>query len=192
MIDPDKRRAIYCLHNEGMGVREISRRLRLSRNTVRAIIEQKGSVPDSPRKDKKQIDPELLRRLYHECNGWVQRIHEKLREQEQIQVGYSTLSRMIRELDLGQRRKSRCDRVPDEPGAEMQHDTSSYTLKIGDKRLRVVGSLLYFRYSKIRYLKFYRVFNRLKMKCFLHEALTFWGYASRVYIIDNTSLARLR
>lgn len=192
MIDPDRRKAIYCLHNEGMGVREIARRLRVSRNTVRAVIKQKGSVPDLPRKDKKQIDSELLRRLYRQCNGWVQRIHEKLREQEQIEVGYSTLSRMIRELDLGQRRKSRCDRVPDEPGAEMQHDTSSYTLKIGDKRLRVVGSLLYFRYSKIRYLKFYRVFNRFKMKCFLNEALTFWGYASRVSIIDNTSLARLR
>jgi len=192
MIDPDKRKVIYCLHEEGMGIREISRRLRLSRNTVRAIIEHKGSVPDAPRKDKKQIDPELLRRLYTECKGWVQRIHEKLREQENIHVGYSTLTRMIRELDLGQPRTRRCDRVADEPGAEMQHDTSPYTLKIGDKRLRVVGSLLYFRYSKIRYLKFYRSFNRFKMKCFFHEALTFWRYVAVCCIIDNTSVARLR
>ena len=192
MIDPDKRKAIYCLHEEGMGIREISRRLRLSRNTVRAVIEQKGSVPDAPRKDKKEIDPELLRRLYAECKGWVQRIHEKLQEQEKIHVGYSTLTRMIRELDLGQPRSRRCDRVPDEPGAEMQHDTSTYILKIGDKRLRVVGSLLYFRYSKIRYLKFYRSFNRFKMKCFFHEALTFWRYVAVCCVIDNTSLARLR
>lgn len=192
MIDPDKRQAIYCLHEEGMGIREISRRLRVSRNTVRAIIEQKGSVPDLPRKDKKEIDSELLRRLYTECNGWVQRIHEKLREQEGIEVGYSTLTRMICELDLGQPRKRRCDRVPDEPGAEMQHDTSPYTLIIGGKKVRVVGSLLYFRYSKIRYLRFYRVFNRFKMKCFFHEALIFWGYAALICIIDNTSLARLR
>jgi hypothetical protein len=41
-------------------------------------------------------------------------------------------------------------------------------------------------------LKFYRAFNRFKMKCFLHEALTFWGHAARVCIIDNTNLARLR
>jgi len=192
MIDPEKRKAIYCLHNEGMGIREISRRLGVSRNTVRAIIEQKGGMPDLPRKDKKQIDPELLRRLYTECNGWVQRTHEKLTEQEGIKIGYSTLTRMIGELELGQGRKRRCDRVPDEPGAEMQHDTSPYTLKIGDKRVRVEGSLLYFRYSKIRYLKFYRSFNRFKMKCFLHEALIFWGYAALICIIDNTSLARLR
>jgi hypothetical protein len=30
------------------------------------------------------------------------------------------------------------------------------------------------------------------MKCFIHEALTFWGYAAPVTIIDNTNLARLR
>ena len=90
MIDPEKRKAIYCLHNEGMGIREISRRLGVSRNAVRAIIEQKGGMPDLPRKDKTQIDPEILRRLYSECKGWVQRIHEKLTEQEGIKIGYST------------------------------------------------------------------------------------------------------
>ena len=30
------------------------------------------------------------------------------------------------------------------------------------------------------------------MKCFLHEALSHWGYAAEVCIIDNTNLARLR
>ena len=192
MTDPDVRKAIYCLHNEGMGTRAIARELGVSRNTVRAIIKLKGELPDLPRKDKLSVDTEVLRRLYHECDGWVQRIHEKLREEENKQIGYSTLTRMIRELDLGGSRKIRCDRVPDEPGAEMQHDTSVYTLKIGGKQLKVVASLLYFRYSKIRYLKFYRVFNRFKMKCFFHEGLTFWGYAAVRCIIDNTNLARLR
>jgi hypothetical protein len=41
-------------------------------------------------------------------------------------------------------------------------------------------------------LKFYRAFNRFAMKCFLHEALMFWGYAAKQCIIDNTNLARLR
>jgi hypothetical protein len=192
MIDPDKRKVIYCLHEEGMGVRAISRHLSVSRNTVRGIIAQKGSLPDLPRKDKIEIDPELLRRLYNECNGWVQRIHEKLIDQEGTKAGYSTLTRIIRELNLGQSRKMRCDRVPDEPGAEMQHDTSPYTITMDGKQVRVVASLLYFRYSKIRYLKFYRSFNRFKMKCFLHEALTYWGYTARICIIDNTNLSRLR
>ena len=191
MIVREKREAIYLLHIEGMKIREISRRLHINRNTVRAIIKQKGAVPDVVRKDKISIDPHLIRRLYGECSGWIQRIHEKLSEEEDIKVGYSTLTRIIRELDLGQS-KRRCFQVPDEPGAEMQHDTSSYKLTIGDKHMRIVGSLLYFRYSKMRYVKFYRSFNRFRMKCFFHEALSFFGYSAPVCIIDNTNLARLR
>lgn len=160
---------------------------------MRKIIEQEGESLKSIRKDKKSIDPELLERLYNECSGWIQRVHEKLAEEEGIKIGYSTLSRMMRELDLGQRKKGRCSHVPDEPGAELQHDTSAYMLAIGnDKRTRVIGSMLYFRYSKMRYLKFYRFFNRFNMKCFFHEALSFFGYSAPICIIDNTNLARLR
>ena len=192
MIDPDKRNAVFQLHEAGMPLREISRRLHISRNTVRNIIRQRGKMPQTERKDKIHIDPDLLRRLYDECRGWIQRMHEKLVEEEKIQVGYSTLTRMVRELELGRSRGSRCDRVPDEPGAEMQHDTTSYWLRLEDQRTKVIGSLIYLRYSKRRYLKFYLVFNRFLMKCFFHEALTFWEHAAAQCIIDNTNLARLR
>ncbi len=192
MINPDKRKAVYLLHNEGMSIRTISRHLSISTSTVMAIIAQKGQMPKTIRKDKKKIDPELLGRLYNECQGRVQRVHEKLTEEEGIEVGYSTLTQIIRELNIGKKRKKRCSRVPDEPGAEMQHDTSPYHIKFGDKRVLVQGSLIYFRYSKIRYIKFYRSFDRFKMKCFLHEALMHWGFAAPVCIIDNTNLARLK
>lgn len=192
MIDQDRRTAIWCLHNEGTGVREISRRLGVSPNTVSVIIAQKGCMPDGERKDKIEIDEELLRRLYGECNGRVQRIYEKLIEEEKVAIGYSTVTRLVRELNLGRSHSSRCDRVPDEPGAEMQHDTSPYTVMIATSPVRVVGSLLYLRYSKMRYLMFYRAFNRFKMKCFIHQALIFWGYTAKICIIDNTNLARLR
>ena len=175
-----------------MSLREISRRLHLSRNAVRAIVRQQGKIVRKERQDKIQIDPELLERLYHECDGWLQRVHEKLVEEQGIQVGYSTLTRMLRDLELGRSPPARCDRVPDEPGAEMQHDTSPYQLQISGQRTRLIASLMYLRYSKRRYLKFYRVFNRFVMKCFLHEALMFWGYAAKRCIIDNTNLARLR
>lgn len=192
MIDPDMRNAIFQLHQEGMSLREISRRLHVSRNAVRTIVRQQGKITRKERKDKIQIDPELLQRLYHECDGWIQRIHEKLVEEEQIEVGYSTLTRMLGKLGLGRDRPARCDRVPDEPGAEMQHDTTIYQVKLAGQRTKLIASLLYLRYSKRRYLKLYRVFNRFVMKCFLHESLMFWGCAARQCIIDNTNLARLR
>ena len=192
MIDPDKRKAIYLLHQEGMGFGEIARNLSVDRHTVRTIVSQQGEIPESSRKDKIEIDPELLRQLYAQCQGWVQRIHEILAEEHHIQIGYSTLTRQIRTLELNHKKNSRCDQVPDEPGTEMQHDTSPYRHLIGDKVVPVIASLIYYRYSKIRYLKFYRSFNRFNMKCFFHEALTFWQYAAQHCIIDNTNLARLR
>jgi transposase len=192
MIEPEKRKAIFLLYQQGVGMRKIARQLGVSRNTVRAIITAGGEVPATVREDKIRIDPELLERLHGECNGFVQRVHERLVEEEGIDVKYSTLTRMLRELGISGKRKARCERVPDVPGAEMQHDTSPYVVSLGDARVKVVASLLYLRYSKRRYLKLYRRFNRFTMKCFFHEALTHWGYAAPVCIIDNTNLARLR
>ena len=192
MIEPDKRKAVYFLHKEGMGVREISRHMNIGTHTVHTIISQAGELPQTTRKDKIEIDEDLVSRIYHQCDGRVQRTHEILSEQHGICIGYSTLTRMIRELGFGESRKKRCHRVPDEPGAEMQHDTSPYRIKFAGKPVLVQGSLLYFRFSKVRYLKFYRSFDRFKMKCFLHEALSFWKYTAYVCIIDNTNLARLR
>lgn len=190
MIEPDKRKALYILFQEGMGKREIARRMGVSVSAVCRIIKQKGGMPDKIRKDKITIDPDLLRRLYHECQGWIQRMHEILTEDYNINVGYSTLTRLLRELDLNGRKKERCDQVPDTPGEEMQHDTTLYSLSLGNRRTKLICSVLYFRYSKIRYMKFYPSFNRFTMKCFLHEALSFWGYAASICIIDNTNLAR--
>jgi len=192
MIETDKRKSIFLLHESGMSWRDIARQLGISRNSVRTIVGQKGVMPEAARARKRQIDPELLRLLYKQCDGHIQRMHEKLLEEEAIPVKYSTLTRMLRELGIGDDRKPRCDRVPDEPGVEMQHDTSTYQVPLEGRRVRMVASLLYLRYSKRRYLKFYRTFDRFKMKCFFHEALMFWGYAAGRCIIDNTNLARLR
>jgi transposase len=192
MIEADMRNAIYQLHLAGMPLRQISRQFKISRGAVRAIIRQQGRMPQTPRRDKIHIDVDLLARLYQECDGWVQRMHEKLVEEEHIEVSYPTLTRLLRELGLSKRAPARCHRVPDEPGAEMQHDTTIYWIKIAGLVVRLIASLLYLRYSKRRYLKFYRVFNRFAMKCFVHEALMFWKRAARSCIIDNTNLARLR
>ena len=139
------------------------------------------------------LDPELLRQLHQECDGYAQRMMEKLREEHGIAVKYSTLTRHLRELGISLPPEPRAvERVPDEPGAEMQHDTSPFTLLVGSQRLRLQASLLYLRYSKRRYLQFYPVFDRFHMKCFLHLALMHWGYAPPVCVIDNTNLARWR
>ena len=139
MIEPDKRKAIWLLHTEGVSIRHISKMLSVDRNTVRDIIRQKGEAPDISRKDRIELDAGLISRLYSECDGYIQRIHEKLEEEYKIQLGYSSLTRKIREFELGKQKNDRCDRHPDEPGAEMQHDTTNYKIKIGEKRVNVIA-----------------------------------------------------
>jgi IS30 family transposase len=55
MIEPEKRRAIYLLHEEGMSLRDIARRLGVSRNTARTIIKERGTTPAAIRRDKIRI-----------------------------------------------------------------------------------------------------------------------------------------
>jgi transposase len=192
MITADTRKAVFLLHQEGTPIRQISRQLRLSRNAVRRIIAQSGQMPQNIRRPALVLDPELLRQLHQECDGYAQRMMEILREKHGIAVKYSTLTRHLRDLGISLPMSQRCERVPDEPGAEMQHDTSPFKVLIGSERLRLQASLLYLRYCKRRYLQFYPVFDRFHMKCFLHLALMHWGYAPPVCVIDNTNLARWR
>jgi transposase len=192
MITADTRKAVFLLHQEGTPIRQISRQLRLSRNAVRRIIAQSGQMPPSIRRPRLILDPELLRQLHQECDGYAQRMMEILREEHGIAVKYSTLTRHLRDLGISVPVSQRCERVPDEAGAEMQHDTSPFKVLVGAEWLRLQASLLYLRYSKRRYLQFYPVFDRFHMKCFLHLALMQWGYAPRICVIDNTNLARWR
>jgi len=192
MIDAKLRDDVLALHAYKLGVRDIGRRVGVSRNTVRAIIRRHRKGEDGKtRKYKTPLDRELLEQLYDECGGYAQRVYEKLVEEKGVEIEYSTLTRRLRELEISTKTSSRAAHVGDEPGAEMQHDTSQYRVVLAGAAASVIASVLYLRYSKRRYVRFYRRFDRFRMKCFFHEALTHWGYAAPVCIIDNTNLARL-
>jgi hypothetical protein len=118
-------------------------------------------------------------------------MHEILTEERGFTIAYTTLARAVRCLDLEGNTLNHAGRFPDVAGQEMQHDTTIYTVVINGMPAKVVCSCLYLRYSKLRFIKFYRWFNRFQMKCFIDEALRFWGCCALACIIDNTSLVIL-
>lgn len=191
MIPENKKEAIRTLYDEGKRKKEIARLLNIDPKTVRKILRSNGTGPPKMRKDKKEVDVDILKDLYERCDGYAERVYEILTEEHKVEIGYSTLTRLIREHGIGQKKNQRCHQVADVPGEEMQHDTTTYMIKLDDKRTKVVCTGLYFRYSKIRYIKFYIKFDRFTMKCFIDEALRFWGYVAGECIIDNTNLAVL-
>lgn len=190
MIGENIRNTVRTLFNEGKSKKEIARFLNINVKTVRNII-RNDSNRGKIRKDKIIIDVELLRKVHKRCDGYIQRMYEVLTEEYEFKIAYSTLTRLVRHSGLGDSPKPRAFSFPDIPGAEMQSDTSDYILVIGGERMKVICSGLYYRYSKMRYVKFYPRFNRFTMKCFFHEALSYFGFCAEICIIDNTHLAVL-
>jgi transposase len=191
MIEADRQAAVLTLYRQGVGKKSIAESLRLDVKTVRGIIRRGSVAAMRPRSDRARVDDELLLKLYEDCKGYVERMHEILTEQHGVKIGYSTLTRLVRSRGLDGEQSNRAAHVPDVAGEEMQHDTTVYKLKIGTTTQRVICSGLYLRYSKMRYIRFYRFFNRFQMKCFLDEALRYWGFCAKICIIDNTNLAIL-
>jgi transposase len=195
MHNAEKRSMAYLLWKQGVAKKEIARLLELDPKTVRRFIKDEGKVPPNrPRATKVVIDEARLRELYSQCDGWMQRVYEKLTEEEGLSLGYSTLTRRCHELGLADNGKN--DRCEDgellvKPGKEMQHDTSPFWILLGGKQRHVIASGLYYRYAKIRYVKFYLSFDRFQMKCFFFEGLSHFGFSAHECWIDNTNLARL-
>lgn len=176
MIEEEKRKAIWKLYQEGAGINELAKMAKVAKKTVIKIIKQEGELPFKIRTDRIPLAEDVLLDLYKRCDGWTPRIHEILTGEMGIKIAYSTLTLRIRKLCL-KNEKQRSFAVMDVPGQESQHDTSPYNIEINGKKMKVVASLLYYRYSKVRYLKFYTTFTKFHLKCFFHEALTYLGAA---------------
>jgi hypothetical protein len=189
MISSQEQQAVITLFEKGITKKRIARLVDIDVKTVRKIVSHNGDYDRRVRKDKIEVDEQLLRTLYADCEGYTQRVHEKLIEEHSFKLSYATVRRLLNQYGIGVSEPARAQRVPDIPGEEMQHDTSEHWLIIGTTKTKLICSGLYLRYCKMRYIKYYRRFNRFTMKCFMDEALRFFNYSARVCIIDNTSLA---
>src|SRR5271166_2905059 len=129
MTPTDIRDAVRTLTAQGHGVREISRLLKLSRNTVRRILREPEPVKAEAPCDEATLV--RIKRAFEHVKGNGVRVQELLAD-EGIEVGYSTLTRWIREAGLRAAPK-RAGEYSVRPGEEMQHDTSPHKVILGGK-----------------------------------------------------------
>ena len=193
MIDAEMRNAIWTLFKQGKTKKEIARLFDLDKKTVFKIIKNEGRMPEAHRKDKLEPDRALISQVYKQCQGFARRTHEVLTQEYSIEMGYSTLNRLLLEIQAETDKKD--ERGPPlivKPGVVMQHDTSPHVLVVGGQKMLLQCAGLYYRYSKVRYIKYYPSFDKFAMKSFMYEAVMFWRYVARECVIDNTSLAVLR
>ena len=188
MIAEQLREAIRVLRAQGRPLREISRALKVSRNTVRRVLRE-GERPETPPEDPRlQGIVELLPQLYRDCKGNAVRIGELLNEAHGIEIAYSTLTRLIREHTELRAPKKRSGAYTFGPGEEMQHDTSAHQLLLGSKKVTAQCASLILAYSRMLFIAYYPRFTRFEAKAFLSAALQFFEGAARRCVIDNTSV----
>jgi hypothetical protein len=192
VLDQSLRTAILELHNKGHGIRPIARMMKLSRVAVREVVRaQSALVPQLFRAEKAQAYEADIRELYQRCKGNLVRVHEEL-EILGAQISYQALTGFCRRHVIGHEPKKPAGHYHFDPGEEMQHDTSPHIAHIGGVERRVQTASLVLCYSRMRFIQLYPTFNRFICKLFLHDAIQFFGGATKRCMIDNTHVVVLR
>jgi transposase len=188
MIPTADKETILALHKAGVGIRQISRLLNISRNTVRRVI--KGGHSSQPRRTSQYEDLlPLVQKHFHFCKGNAVRIQEFLNETYGVDIPYSSLTRLVRELELrGEKKKGRVGQYRFGPGREAQHDTSPHRLILGGKKITAQCASLTLGYCRKVFIQYYPKFTRFETKVFLTEAFIYMDGACERCIIDNTSV----
>jgi transposase len=128
----------------------------------------------------------VIRDAFSAVSGNAVRVKEIL-EDRGHNVPYSTLTRMVRGLDLRDRKK-RSGTYTLGPGQEMQHDTSPHQVIINGKKIKAHCAGLVLAYSRKLFIQYYPCFTRFEARVFLDAAFTFMDGACPVCVIDNTSV----
>jgi transposase len=186
MIPTEIRNSVRTLQAQGRTLREISRLLRLSRNTVRRILR----APERQAAEAPVCDAQTLSRLqaaFERARGNVVRVQELLAHEHGLELSYSTLTRWVRQAGL-RRPPQRAGEYSFAPGEEMQHDTSPHRLVIAGKTLSTQCAALVLAYSRRLFIHYYPRFTRFEAKHFLLEAARFMDGTCPRCLIDNTSV----
>ena len=176
------------LHKANVGIRQISRLVSISRNTVRRVIKGEHESQSHRKSQYEDLLP-LLQEHFHFCKGNAVRIQEFLNETYGVDIPYSSLTRLVRELELREeKKKGRVGEYRFAPGKEAQHDTSPHRLTLGGKMITAQCASLTLGYSKKLFVQYYPQFTRFEAKVFLTEAFIYMAGACERLIIDNTSV----
>lgn len=181
------RQTVIAMKEAGHSVRQISRILKMSRKTIRRILA--GEAADRIRRPGR-YDPlaALVCSLFAKTKGNVVRIQQLLSDQHGHSVPYTSLTRMVRDLNLREPKVRRSGTFCYPPGKEAQHDTSPHRVCIEQKTVKAQCASMVLANSRLLFIQYYPRFTRFEAKIFLAEALEYFNGVTEVCIIDNTSV----
>lgn len=185
MITPSYRQTILEMADKGVSIREISRTMKVARNSVRNII-KKGGKHSAARESGYSRHLDVIKDLYRECQGNAVRVCEELASRHGIIMPYQSLTWIIRKEGIGKTKKKRAGEYLFAPGEEMQHDTSPHTVPLGNSKVKAQCASLVLAFSRRIYVQYYPCFTRFECRVFLAKAFEFMDGCGGKCIIDNT------
>ncbi len=135
----------------------------------------------------------IIKEQFQFCKGNAVRVHENLVDQYDENIPYSTLTQLIRDMELrDSKKKQRSGEYMFKPGQEVQHDTSPHGILLGEKKKTAQCAGLVLAYSKKLFIQYYPNFTRFEAKVFLTEAFKFFDGSCPRCIVDNTHVVVAR
>ena len=177
---------VKALRAQGFHVKQIARRLGLSRNTVKKYVRSTEPPEFHAREYTKKSDP-----FINDIKGMIKkefigtRIHEEL-----VKLGFtgslSSVERIVHTIKKEKERKERVTtRVETPPGRQMQYDWKEWELSVNGKTIMVYVHEAVLGFSRKKYYTFSLTIAGPDVIRAIHEALVFYGGVPLEIVMDN-------
>jgi transposase len=192
MLTKAQRTAILELHALKVATREIARTMKISRKSVRRVLQSNSTeVPAIERPEKAEPFRQQILELLPGNKGNLVRVHEEL-QAAGADISYPALTAFCRRHGIGQEPQRVSGHYHFEPGEEIQHDTSPHSLELNGKKRAVQTASAVLAYSRMLFFQCYPTFQRFDCKVFLTDALDYFRGSVERVMIDNTHVVVLR
>ncbi len=177
---------VIALRAQGFHVKQIARKLKISKNTVKKYLRSSDPPRFQARDYTKKSDPymdDIKRMIKDKFIGT--RIHEEL-----TALGFtgslSTVERMIHAIKKEKERSDRITtRVETPPGRQMQYDWKEWELPVSGKAIMIYVHEVILGFSRKKYYTFSLSITGADVIRAVHEALIFYGGVPLELVMDN-------
>jgi hypothetical protein len=161
--------------------------MKMSTKTIRRILA--GRAPDGHNRPSRyeSLAP-LVCRLYRQFDGNCVSVKNELAQHYGHTIAYTSLTRLVRALNLRPEKSRRSGTFTYPPGREAQHDTSPHRVSVGAKIVKAQCASMVLANCRLLFFQYYPRFTRFEAKVFLTDALDYFDGVPSICVIDNTSV----
>jgi transposase len=177
---------VKALRQQGYHVKQIARRLRISKNTVKKYLKSSDPPVFQSREYMRKSDPYMGEIKAMIKKGFIgTRIYEEL-----TAAGFtgslSTVERVVHAIKKEKERRDKVTtRVETPPGRQMQYDWKEWELPVDGKAVKIYIHEVILAFSRKKHYTFSLTITGGDIIRAIHEALIFYGGAPLEIVMDN-------